>query len=217
MKKIDSQALGILNKSLGLSGAGSPVTELTDGVVDQVLDVAPIVRRSRTLAGSGGLFVAVFENDHAAADNRTTSIFPYNAGTGNVLPPYPSPMPAQFDVWLLTAGMIRIAGSGTVTGNLSLLMPSAQQGIGVDDAGAATGIVAMLTPLVFWDTVLAGSIIAQRNLGVQAQIGQRLPASPATELRLFTTASAAAIYHCFAVLGVFPVGLGVDGLVGSNI
>ncbi len=34
MKKIDSDALGVLNKALGLSGVGSRVTELADGVGD---------------------------------------------------------------------------------------------------------------------------------------------------------------------------------------
>ena len=59
MKKIDSQALDVLQKALGLSGPGSPITELTDGVVDQVLEVGGVIRRSRTQAGTEGIHAAV--------------------------------------------------------------------------------------------------------------------------------------------------------------
>jgi len=212
VKKIDSDALGILTKALGLSGAGSPITELADGVVDQALDVAPIVRRSRTQAATGGIYIGGLENVHGAGTTLTTSTFPYNVTVGSFAP-YPVPMPLQFDIWLLSATMARASGTGTVTAQLQTIYGAAQQGFGVDDGGAATGALTLLQTHAYWDTLVTGGTGLLRSEGPEAIIGLRLPRpSPTTELRFTSTSSAAATYVCLVTLGVFPVALGQDGL-----
>ncbi len=215
MKRIDSDALGILTKSLGLTGAGSPITELADGVVDQMLSIAPIVRRSRTQAQTQGIYTGVFSNVHVASDERVSTFLPYTPAAGVSIAPYPSPVPAQFDIWLLGATVRRTAGSGTVTAALFVLYEGVQQGFGVDSAGAAV-VAASQMPVAFWDTFRGtGSVtIAVTSGGLNIPpIGLRLPRQPATQLLFRSSSSAALTLSCDVILGVFPVALGQDGLV----
>jgi len=214
-KKIDSDALGVLNKSLGLSGAGSPVTELMDGVVDQVLSVNEVARRGRTQAATQGIYTAVFENVHSAGDSERSSVNIYDIGLG-VIPPWPDPMPIQFDIWLLGATAIRLSGSGTVLANLGIIYGAAQQGWGRTDTGV--GIVANFEHVVAnWDSVLQIETLVFLRLedagGISSQPGIRLPRSPDTILTFASVSSAAATYRCQVVLGVFPASLGQDGLI----
>jgi len=210
MQKIDSQALDVLKEALGLSGVGAPVTELTDGIVDQVLEVGPIIRRSRTLAATTGLFTAMMRNIHVGADSRTTELNPYNATT-TARPPYPSPMPRGFEVWLLNAVINQSAGAGTLQGALRVNCPATVMGM-----SSTGGSVATVQNLAFWDAV----IVEATTFGIRAaqaqpmqRIGMRLPRSAATQLVFATTSSAAATFECFLTLGVFPIALGQDVVV----
>jgi len=215
VKKIDSDALGILTKSLGLTGAGSPVTELQDGVVDQSLDIAPIVRRSRTQGVTTGIYYGIMDNVHTDSETLTTSVFPYNVTVG-AQAPYPVPMPLQFDIWLLAASVFRASGAGTLTGSLQLLGNTSRQGWGVDDGGAATGLVTNIQAIALWDTLIGSGI----TFGRMALNGRpmwmqsfRLPRGTATELRFVSLSSLTATFRCIVTLGVFPVALGQDGVV----
>lgn len=215
-KAVDSDALGLINKALGLTGSGSAVTELTDGVVDQVLDVAPVVRRGRTQAGTGGLYSAVMRNSHAVADVQVTTanIYALTSGVGRFAP-WPDPMPPQFDIWLLYASARITAGGGTFLAQLGMDLALSQQGWGLDEAGDA---VAQTGRIVF--TNWEGSIVnSPRVTGVirggstLANIGVRLPRSPSTRLVFTSTSDQLATFICDLVLGVFPVTLGQDGLI----
>ncbi len=214
MKKIDSQALGVLNKSLGLTGAGSPVTELTDGIVDQTVDVVPAVRRGLTLAGSGGIFTATLRNIHVGATSELSQAFPYEVVPADVRAPYPTPMPAQFDIWLLSATLRQTAGGSTLSGGLLILYPTAQMGWGEDSAGAPV-VADALMPVAFWDTVRGTGTVSIGITGgggvAYNAINTRLPRSPLLQLQFRTSSSANTTFHCDMVLGVFPVALGQDG------
>lgn len=210
MRKIDSQALDVLAKALDLSGQGSPVTELTDGVVDQVIEVGPIIRRSRTQADTEGIYSAVIRNVHAAANSITATINPYNAGT-TAIAPYPTPMPRGFDIWLLTAVVTQISGTGTVSAALRVNVRAGQMGI--SSFGAAT---ASNQNVAFWDTIVDENILFAVKGGVPTpiqRIGMRLPRDPLTGLVFSTTSSAIASFDCYMMLGVFPSGLGQDVIV----
>lgn len=211
MKKIDSQALDILKQAFGLSGATSPVTELTDGVVDQVIDVRPIVRRSRTQAQTEGLYTGVLRNVHPGADSRTATLNPYNAGaTAN--PPYPAPMPRGFDIWLLSAFLTQLSGSGTLSAALRVIVPATKMGL--DTLGAP---VAATMNTALWDSIVAEGVatvgVKSGQTETMQKIGIRLPRSPDTQLSFGSTSGAAATFDCFVILGVFPVGLGQDAIV----
>jgi len=212
MKKINSAALESMNKALGLSGTGSPVTELTDAIVDQVIEVGPIVRRSLTQAQTGGIYSAQIRNIHTAAESLTGSVTPYLGGT-SAKAPYPSPMPAAFDVWLLGAAVTQVSGTGTLSAALSVQYPTSVMGL-TNKGGALTTTV-MNT--AHWDTVVVENTtfgVSTGELGVPfRKIGLRLPRATGTLIIFGSTSSAAATFDCFMTLGVFPTALGQDVLV----
>jgi len=214
MKKVDSDALGILNQALGLTGAGSPITELADGVVDQTLDVVPIARRGRTQAATDGLYTAVFRNSHPGSGGLSSEIQPYDVTPGIEFPPYPTPTPRQFDIWLLSATMRRASGSGTIQAALYIRYAQTQQGWGIDDSNNAVSLLSIV-PVMFWNTVLGTgftSVVASSG-EVVSRAAMRLPRDRNLSLVFETSASALSVYVCDMVLGVFPISLGQDGRV----
>ena len=214
VKRVDSDALTILTKSLGLTGPGSVITDLTDGIVDQALSVNEIVRRSRTQVSKEGLYTATMRNSHTGAQTITNTRTPYNIGTTRIVAPYPDPVPPQFDIWLLTAAIRQVSGTGTLSATLSLRYPG-QQGWGATEAGAFVG-VAQAHRLAHWDTVVSvGTNFAVLAGSAQptAFIGERIPRGGNTELIFITVSSATSSWDCQLLLGVFPVALGQDGLV----
>jgi len=212
MKRIDSDALGVVNRSLGLTGAGSPLTELHDGEVFQTLDVARLARRGRTIEPSGGIFTVNLENNHTGASTEVTAVNPYAQDVGTIAP-YPNPMPPQFDIWLLTATIQRKSGTGTILALLDVLFPL--QGFGENEAGAAV-VTEDVQAVALWDAVVSVGIQFLIQAGSEeprATINIRMPRptpSVGSSFRLRTTSSAASVYAMTAVLGVFPVAMGQD-------
>jgi len=213
-KLIDSQALGILNSSLGLTGAGSGETELLDGTVDQSLDVNEIVRRGRTPAGSEGIFRVALKNIHGSGNVVSTAWSPYDVQTVGVIAPFPNPIPPSLDMWLLKASIQRTGGSGGLN-IAALFVAQIQQGIGRDSVAAAFVSTAVLT-VALWE----GVATASTTFGVDADgnnplvnIGMRIPRKGAiiSPVVTFTSSSgAAADYECVLIVGLFPVALGQD-------
>lgn len=218
VKRVDSDALGVLNRALGLTGAGSPITELQDGVVDQVLSVGDIVRRGRTLAGNEGIFYGRMLNEHAGAGTLTTTVNVYNLATTSTpeVAPYPVPMPKQFDVWILAAILRLTAGAASTTAVLNARLPAVAQGWGVDDGGGDQFGIATI-PLAFWDTIVGPSGFSfgvGRDEVMYQKIGLRLPRSlDDAALQFVSTSVGIQTYLCDVILGVFPVALGQDVLV----
>lgn len=217
MKRIDSDALSILTKSLGLEGMGSQVTELNDGVVDQALSVNDVVRRGRTLGPTGGLFIGLLRNNHAGADSLTATVNPFNVTTALAFPPFPSPIPEQFDLWLLQAN-VGVVGAGSMTAALFVNFPAASFGFSVTNAGGQVAAAVTSHPVAFWDAVVTENVIfglLNGARGPQREIGIRLPRSGLTQLIFASTAAGAGArtFDLRMVLGLFPVSLGQDGLV----
>ena len=218
MKKIDSDALGELTKALGLTGAGSPLTELADGVVDQALDVVPIIRRGRTIGQSQGLFTGSLQNFHTDAETVTNNIDPYAPGTTFAVPPFPAVVPAQFDVWLLNCTVRRQSGTGTLSAALFFQAPAQNQAWGRDDGGG-TNVQQDMQALAFWDSVITLNttfgVFAAAH-GPLVPIGIRLPRGTSAStglLRFVSTSSATSVYNLSINFGLFPVTLGQDGVV----
>ncbi len=213
MKTIDSDALAIVNRALGLTGAGAPVTEFPDGTLDQVLDVSALVRRGRTQAATQGIYGAVLRSVHGAADSNAVTVDPYEVGTTAVIAPYPNPMPPAFEVWLLGGSVRRVSGTGTLTAVLTMTFPAVNQGWGIDNNGVAV-LVEAEHPLVFWDASASEGITFGLRNGTRGpfqRIGTRVPRG--SNLRLRSTSTALSTWDCSLILGVFPVGLGQDVVV----
>jgi len=209
LKTVDSQALGILNKQLGITGRGAQVTELLDGTLEQTFDTGPAVRRGRTLAATTGLVTGTLSNVHTVAETLTSSIEPYAVAVGAIAP-YPTPVPDTLDVWLLAATARQFSGTGTFTGSLFLDYPNATQGWGINDSGAAV-VRQDEHAIIVWDSILAvGPQFALMENGQPWQrLGLRLPRG-GTILRWRSISSAAATFDCQLLMGLFPVALGQD-------
>ena len=215
MKRVDSDALGTINKALGLTGAGSALTELHDGVLDQVFEVSASVRRGRTQAATDGVYTAIMQTVHGAADSQVTDQRPYDLIAGGIAP-YPNPMPPQFDIWLLGAELNRVSGTGTVEATLAMRYGTPKMGWAIDEAQAAVTPSNPEFVIAFWDALAVEGTtfgILHGSNGPYARFGYRLPRDVGSDLVFRSTASAIATYNCNIVLGVFPVGLGQDALV----
>jgi len=214
VKKIDSDALGDVKASLGLTGAGAPVTELTDGVVDQALVINELARRGRTLAATGGIFAPTLRNVHGAAETLSNTVNPYNIGTAGVVPPYPAVVPPLFDFWLLGASIRRASGTGTLIATLSITIATPQAGWGLDDSGVQV-LVSQKIRLALWnnlntdDTVFAGLSVGNEP---HAYFRYRLPRI-GSRIVFVSTSSALASFDLQLMVGLFPVSLGQDALI----
>lgn len=216
MKKIDSDALGVVTKALGLTGRGAQLTELEDGIVDQTLDVAPLVRRGRTLAGTEGVFVFLFRNVHASANSLTSILNPFQVGDAFAFEPFPTPIPAQFDLWVIGATIFQVSGSGTLSAALHLNFPAVSIGAAITNTGGTPARAVTSHTLAFWDAIATENItfgIKNGSRGPFANIGLRVPRSILSQLIFATTSSAAATFDLRVIVGLFPIGLGQDAIV----
>lgn len=220
VKRLDSQALGDLNKALGLTGAGATITELTDGVVDQSLTINEIARRGRTQGGTEGLYTAVMRATHVGAGNVTVTVDPYNVGD-SAFPPYPPIMPRGFDVWLLQASVREHSGGpSTIGATLSVDFSNDQQGWGEDNGGSRI-TSSQAHRLGLWDALVnVGTEFATLAGTEQPSIYPKLriprgsrPGASTNALVFLSEASAAVNFDCQLLLGVFPSALGQDGVL----
>ena len=219
MKTIDSGALETLNKSLGITGS-SPVgaTEFLDSTLDQVLDVSQAVRRGRTLAGSTGLFTVALENIHTSSGDKVTTFLPYSpAVAGSVFPPWPSKIDHRlYDVWLLSASVVRRSGSGSITAILTTTQGNV--GVALDSAGDPLAVSEVQQFILgTWNNLIdAGLVFCLENDGGQTLVKPMMRLAPpnnindAPNVGFWTTTNSAATYQCSILFGIFPVGWGQD-------
>ena len=209
-KAVDSQALVGLNRILGLAGAGSTETFLEDGLLQQTYDVADVVRRSRTQAGSAGWFYAMFENSHSGATGRVSTINPYATTSGQGLNSWQSPVEAGFDVWLMYATMQRSSGGG-LNAAVCMMNPSANmQCFGINNVGSGVTDTTLL-PVAFWDSVesVTGEDFGLTESGdMLVNINKRVRRG--TQISYATDSAATAVFQMSAVFGLFPAGMGQD-------
>ena len=104
MTVIDSSALTVLRRALGIAGTGSGHTELDDDNLSQVIDVVPISRRS--LAFGSGIWQMQMIFVHSNTTGRNIIFDPYRpavtaGGTAANKNGYPTIVPEGFDVWLI--------------------------------------------------------------------------------------------------------------------
>ena len=184
-------------------------TEFSDGLLEQVLDIAPLVRRGRTQAATQGIYGAYMRNVHGGATTLQTNVNPFSIAAAAVVAPWPNPMPRGFDIWLISASLEQVSGSGTVDARLGI--SGLSQGWGIDDSGnfisgSDFGPIAAWNNLRTMGSVVLGTLVG--NDEVRQEINLRLQRN--LNLYFSSTASALATYDCQMIFGVFPVGLGQD-------
>lgn len=213
MKRVNSDALQEVDRALGITGqAGALETEFQDGIVDQVLDVGPLIRRGRTLGISEGIFEGTLRNVHPGAGSLTSVTNIYLVPVAPAFPPWPTPVPRGFDVWLLNAVVRQVSGAGTFQGALFANYDAGVQAFGVSNTGA-TVVSSAHHVLVNWDGLVTDTFVyGVLNGAVPKVTPFRLVRGtvPGTSLTFSSTASDVITFDCQVLIGLFPTGLGQD-------
>ena len=227
-RTMNSQALVLLDRMLGLSGSGGEqYTTLDDGNVQQVLEIGPVARRSLTFAGEAGLYVIGMRSDaDTVANIARNSVDPYNfAAELTVSGPtngYPVPVPRGYDVWIIRASAYSNTTAGHDWLQLNVQLPSSSMALYsyAADGGAESQLTndRSNVALCRWDTILAGDTLtgssaeyvwATENGTTSPEFGMRIPRG--SRLDWITSAIATGTQaQCRVILGVFPEGLGQD-------
>jgi len=220
MIEIDGPTLQLIQTVIGKTRAGSQVggTMIDDGDVTQTLPIVPeIVRRSGTPIDSGGWYVGLLRNEHAAASTEQNIFDPYLPGAAAVNGGYPAVVPLDLELWILTASIIRSDGAGTLTsGMLRYGSGGTPRNLGWAELDDGTGIPATTTSpiLGLWESLNTGNIL---DLGIEVGSGIAGPIKIGQRMRrglvlVFDTivAGAAADIDLVLSLGLFPTGMGQD-------
>lgn len=205
-KRVDSQALGIVDRTLGLAGKGSPVTELEDGQLVQTFDTVPAIRRGRTVADSSGMFSASIQNVHVGASDVSETLDLYNLTSGiDATPPFPGPVPRGFDLWVVNSTMLKSANDAAEV--IALMQLPFTRSINI--IGAQNHALAFYQDHVF--------VNGQRYMFQAASTGtwaqnqpRRIPRGAL--LRLDSTAAASLTVSWVILIGMFPEAIGQDAV-----
>ena len=208
MIPIDSQALEEARRALGLGGSGSGalsgVTEFDDSLLQQVADMLPIIRRSRTLAGTEGIFPVNISNVHSGAGTINATIDPFAIASPRAA--YPSPILPGFDLWMFQCAMTLTVASTLTSGLFRIGYDSSVIGF-----GAATDQAIFYAG---WDAEasLAGGTFGESGtLGVTSVIqGRPLRVKRGSTFLYSTLVTAAVTARLEMLLGIFPATLGQD-------
>lgn len=214
--EVNSAALEELQTALGLAGNPASSTQLDDGNLTQVIDIARIARRS--LAFGDGLWYLFLDVIHTAGNAvLQTDIDPYAAinGSGGARRGYPFPVPRGFDLYLIK---VSLATSAQLFQDCSLgaFIPDNSVGVGVTNTnGVQTTAGGPGTfPLAAWTAEtpsIGGSTFGLTGTGqVLVPIGERIRRG--TLLRFVSEISVAGAHtNSFRMsLGLFPSTLGQD-------
>lgn len=221
MRPVDTDALRAVGPSLGIGnpGTATQMVQFDDGILQQVLDVTPLVRRSRVPVGTTGLFIFEVELVHAAADsNREFRLNPYTLAqtgggvTGGI---YPNPVPDDMDVWVLNV-------SGRIEAGLAADFNSGMLDIitepGINGFASGVAITNQGSPyLAAWnDTVnilQVDRLLQVGGIGIVPKIGMRVPRKAALRWRSRNQNAGALSVRYTTMIGLFSAGLGQDGVV----
>ncbi len=217
MKDLDTDALVVVQRQLGYPGVGSPHTVFKDGELVQTFDTTGAIRRSRSDIAGGGTFFAIMRNDHAGADEETSTIDPLLPGA-LATETFPAQVDtSRFDLWILGCSFNRFSGTGTNPNaflEIDMSVTDRLRAFGVDDMGASAGFGGTLTLAFINDLQVVGSVARCINtLSGQTwfPIGLRMPAQGSIlRFHSIEADAAATVYDCIILLGLFPVGMGQD-------
>jgi len=214
---ITGAELELVQEVLGVGGQGSGEVLFDDEHLSQIIAVNDPLRRSKA-AGvlAQGLFYGVLVAEHAGAGNLSVILNPYNPAGNDpdaVFNDYPSPVGAEFDVWILRTSLRRSAGAGTLDGAVLAMGPIASaQGWGLDNSGDEVQSTQNF-PLARWTGLDTGGQVHWGITGdgkVMAKPNIRMPRG-GWNLRFYSTAGTAdATFICSVLTGVFPSSLGQD-------
>lgn len=218
MREFDSPGLRSLRTILQTSRGPPQFVDLQDEILQQGIDVFPVIRRDLTLAQSSGIFTASLLNTHVGSDTIVTDVNPYSPGTTFVAPEYPDPLPENVDVYLLDAQAETSTGSGDFGGGFFGLISN---GTAMAWRNVANEI-SVINVLQYWNIeATRGNRVVlydqEANVAIYNSRGAgAIRISRHADMRIrFETVKAgvgAASYLLSMLLGVFPKTLGQDVL-----
>jgi len=206
-RNVDSSALELVNRQLGLLGGTQVSTELDENDLKQTFDVGSAVRRGRADVATGGWFYGILEMVHAGSGTLTAEIDPYSPGLG-VVGSYPLRVPNDFDVWIESYSIIQDSGVAAMSYGAARIAPAARaQGWGLDDSGAIE-----ISPTIFglglFDSLDAQGFGLTEGGEQLVKLGVRVPRGSTLSAR--TTVDGVTTLHAVFMLGLFPIGMGSD-------
>lgn len=217
MRSIDTDALELVAPALGVGapGTATELVEFDDGTLQQVFDVAPLVRRAGAPNTGIGL-VRISVNYASGAGSNTVTAELRNPGIGSQGWPAADIAAGKVDVYLIGASLQRTSGSSTLTASsLSLALPS---GVHMPRLDVGTGTQATELGLAQWDALITGTGIFAGFDGYPFQrIGIRLPPTfptqlsvGSTRLSFFSTSDGVGQFSCAVLVAFLRAGLGQD-------
>ena len=200
-----------LQGMIGLTPTPKPLV-LDDTNISLTLPLAPeIIRRSSTQAPSTGLFVCQMQNEHVAAGTLSISVDPYLPANPGAI--WQGEVPEEFDCWLLGVGCAISVGDIVDLDDCSVEISSPETARGwsiTTGGGAITGNLSF-TQIAHWGQ---GDIVdTTRKKGIWRPIGLRWRRGD----NLFWISDSNLVGNFDIIVtmiwGLFPAGLGQDGLV----
>lgn len=223
-KPLHSDALGVVNRLLGLAGTqvGASQTELDDGNLSQVLGVNELVRRSRTPAGTDGIFIGVFQNTMGAGETDETSfVDPYNIGAAVRKQPWVSDprttIEQGIDVWVLGCAVKIVSGAANVdSAAFTRTFMREHWAWGVDEAGAGvlSNDVEFIAIANFTQVDTDTAIDFMKDPSGRTYIPVNMRIRRGELLSFQTNANNAAVISGVMLLGQFPSAVGQDVVAG---
>lgn len=216
MREFDSAGLRSLRTVLQTSEGPPQIVELQDEIVQQSIDVMPVIRRDLAAGNVDGIFTATILNTHVGSDTIVTDINPYGPLTTFVGNGYPAQIEGELDVWLLQAYAATLTGSGDFGGGVMALLYNA---LSMGWRNAANSATMRQDLLVFNQetdyagiTHLTDSVSGTTFLNQQGGHTRIGPQQGNVRIRFRTVKSGvgAATYLLHLTLGLFPISLGQD-------
>jgi len=218
-REIDSTALLLLNRALGLSGSPASATELEDGHVTQTIDVGPIARRSLPIGG--GLWYARLACAHTGVGDLNTSFDPYNATHATpgslVKSGFPLDVPAGFDIWVISCIGLTDDATDFAAAAFDVETAATAEGISIlNTAGVVSSPAAAGGdyPYAVYDgvfTAAAAALYLTKPDGtVLTQINQRIRRGQLFHWRSTSDTAGTVTNTVLVCMGLFPEALGQD-------
>jgi len=209
MMRVEGPALDLIRSSLGLLGPEAQITEYPDGVLSPVHEVSSLIRRSRAPTGvspTGGLWNYGFQNVHAGVSTIVNGVDVYAllAATNG----FPSPVPPQFDVWLL-ANFLLLSTPALDTGIAVVRVTNSANGAIISNTDFPVGAWSSSATLA---TTIFGAPYPVGGPPMLNTHAHRIPraVSGLSNLLLQTTSTGIVTCTLQCLLGVFPAGMGYD-------
>jgi len=199
MMKVEGPSLELVQKAIGAVGIGSQHVEFPDGILNQTIDVMPMVRRGSSKQVVDGLGVLELINTHPGADTQLSQSAPYTlleAAFPNV----------PYDVYLLSIIALRTAGAGGLTN------ARARVNYQATSAFSASSAFPFSAWADGWNAiVVAGGVDYFARVGTgEIAIYPRMRIPVGGVIGFESVSAAAATFSFRALLGIFPRGTGQD-------